>query len=50
MKRTITTIAFVFFTFLCFSQKMRPVEELINTKDPGWPLVQEWIAAAKNFI
>jgi len=50
MKRTITTIAFVFFTFLCFSQKMRPVEKLINTKDPGWPLVQEWIAAAKNKV
>jgi len=29
---------------------MRPVEELINTKDPGWPLVQEWIAAAKNKV
>ena len=29
---------------------MRPVEDLINTKEPGWPLVQEWIAKAKNRI
>jgi Protein of unknown function DUF2625 len=29
---------------------MRPVEELINTKEPGWQLVQEWIAAAKNKV
>jgi len=24
----------------------RALEELINTEDPGWPLVQEWIADA----
>ena len=34
-----------------FSQrKMRPVEDLINTSDPGWPLVKSWIDSAKNKI
>ncbi len=28
--------------------KMRPVDELINKTDPGWPLVQQWIDSAKN--
>ncbi|ANH80190.1 hypothetical protein A8C56_03630 [Niabella ginsenosidivorans] len=27
---------------------MKQLEELINTKEPGWELVKEWIAAAKN--
>ncbi len=26
---------------------MRPLAELINIDDPGWPIVQEWIAAAE---
>jgi hypothetical protein len=26
----------------------RSLKELINTEDPGWPLVQEWIASARN--
>jgi uncharacterized protein DUF2625 len=34
----------------CTAQRMRPIEELLNTKDPGWPLVQGWIAAAKNKV
>jgi len=29
---------------------MRPVDELINKKDPGWPVVQEWIKNAKNKV
>jgi hypothetical protein len=29
---------------------MRPVEELVNTADPGWPLVKEWIDAGKNKV
>lgn len=29
---------------------MRTLEELINTEDPGWPLVQEWIGLAKNKV
>lgn len=28
----------------------RSLQELINTDDPGWPLVQEWIAAARNQV
>lgn len=28
----------------------RSFKELINTEDPGWPLVQEWITAARNQV
>jgi len=27
---------------------MKQLHELINREDPGWPLVQQWIAEAKN--
>jgi hypothetical protein len=34
-----------------FSQaKMRPVGELINTKEPAWYLVKQWIDSAKNKV
>jgi hypothetical protein len=42
--------------FLCFIQtsnnqvRMRPINELINTADPGWPLVHEWIDDATNTV
>lgn len=29
---------------------MRPVNELINTKEPGWDLVKQWIDSAKNKV
>jgi hypothetical protein len=29
---------------------MRPLSELINTQEPAWPLVQEWIAGATNLV
>jgi len=29
---------------------MRPVEELINNKEPGWDLVQHWIDSATNHV
>ena len=29
---------------------MRPVDELINTTEPGWTLVQQWIDSAKNKV
>ena len=28
----------------------RPLAALINTQDPGWPLVQSWIATAENKV
>jgi hypothetical protein len=35
----------------CFAQNgMRPVEELINDKEPGWPIVKGWIDSAKNKV
>jgi hypothetical protein len=29
---------------------MRTLQELVNTEDPGWPIVKEWIAQAKNKV
>ncbi len=29
---------------------MRPLSELIDTEDPAWPEVQEWIAGATNAV
>ncbi|MDU1891861.1 MAG: DUF2625 domain-containing protein [Dysgonomonas sp.] len=29
---------------------MRTLQELINTEDPGWPVLQEWISLAKNKV
>jgi hypothetical protein len=42
---------FAFFTFTAMAQnKMKKIEELIDTKDPGWTLVQDWIKTAKNKV
>lgn len=35
---------------LAQEKSMRRLEELINKEDPGWPLVQEWMADAKNKV
>ncbi len=29
---------------------MQPIDQLINTTDPGWPLVKKWIKFAKNKV
>ncbi|WGQ11851.1 DUF2625 domain-containing protein [Pedobacter gandavensis] len=31
-------------------QKMQSLEQLINTTDPAWPLVQKWLDSAKNKV
>ena len=39
------------FALTTFAQnQMRPVDDLINKSDPGWPLVQQWIDSAKNKV
>ncbi len=49
--RIIQIIAFAFFTNISMSQlPQRPLEQLINTSDPGWPIVKNWIDSAKNKI
>lgn len=48
----------VFFIFLLvlsissFGQQMprRALKELINTQEPAWPMVEEWIVTAKNHV
>jgi len=42
---------FLWTTIIAFAQsKLRALDELINTSDPGWPLVKEWINSAKNKV
>lgn len=49
MKQYFLFLALTFFSLTSLAQnKMRPVDELINKTDPGWPLVQQWIDSAKN--
>jgi len=50
MYKLILTASLLFFYLIVHPQTMRPVEDLINSKEPGWPLVQEWINSAKNKV
>lgn len=50
-KTLLVTLAFITLSFYSFGQhKMRALNELVNTTEPGWPLVKEWIAKAKNKV
>lgn len=45
------TFALTCLTSFSFAQnKMESLDQLINHTDPAWPLIQKWIAAAKNKI
>lgn len=51
MNRILSICVFIFLPAFCKSQiKLRPIEELINTKEPGWLLVKEWIDSATNKV
>lgn len=51
MKKIFSTPLFFFTFFTAFAQyQMRPVEQLVNTTDPGWPTVKQWIDSAKNKV
>jgi len=44
-------LSLTFFSLATFAQnKMQSLDELINKKDPAWPLVQKWIDSAKNKV
>jgi hypothetical protein len=51
MRTVILLILLSVITFNLFAQaKLRPLQELINTTNPGWPSVQSWIDSAKNKV
>lgn len=51
MTKRFQLIALLFMTFAAIGQnKMKKVEELIDQKDPGWPVVEDWIKTAKNKV
>ncbi len=51
MKKVLSTFILCFTMLTAFAQtRMRPVEQLINTADPGWPVVRQWIDSAKNKV
>ncbi|MEP6805486.1 MAG: DUF2625 family protein, partial [Flavobacterium sp.] len=51
MTRRFILIALILVTFVVTGQnKMKKAEELIDKKDPGWIIVQDWIKKAKNKV
>lgn len=51
MTKRFQLIALLFMTFAAIGQnKMKKVEELIDQKDPGWAVVEDWIKTAKNKV
>ena len=51
MTKIIPALVLSLIAQLAFPQnKMRPVSELINKAEPGWPVVKQWIDSAKNKI
>ena len=50
MRNPLLTTVYLLCAITLQAQTMRPVEDLINTQEPGWPLVQGWIKAAKNKV
>lgn len=51
MRKISTVFVLTLLTLVASAQnKMRPLEQLINETESGWPLVQEWINKAKNKV
>lgn len=54
MKSIIQSVSILFITLLTFpsfaQHKLQSIEELTGSDDPAWPLVQEWLATAKNKV
>ena len=51
MKRKFTLVIFALITLTASAQnKMRPVDVLINSPNPGWGFVKKWIDSAKNKV
>lgn len=51
MKNASSAIVLMLLAITAFSQyKMRPVDEWINRKDPGWPILKKWIESATNKV
>lgn len=51
MRRIFSFLLYIFLPAICISQmKLKSVDELINTKEPGWLLVKNWIDSATNKV
>lgn len=51
MKSAFIVIIFSLSTFQIIGQTtMRTIDQLVDITDPGWPLVKQWIGAAKNRV
>lgn len=50
MKPIIVILLSLFIQHTMAQNKMRSVDELINSTDPGWDLVSDWIKTAKNKV
>lgn len=54
MKNITRSLFILSITFTCFhtfaQNKMQSLTELVNTTDPAWPMVKQWIDSAKNKV
>lgn len=51
MLKTVFIIGLTLFSATSFAQnKMQNLDELTNTTDPAWPLIQKWLDSAKNKV
>ncbi|WP_316749685.1 DUF2625 domain-containing protein [Pedobacter gandavensis] len=54
MKSTLKTAFIIGLTLFSITgvaqDKMKTADELINTTDPAWPLIQKWLDSAKNKV
>lgn len=49
--KRLSLTGFMFLSLTCAAQhKMQDLQELVNSSDPAWPLVQKWIDSAKNKV
>jgi hypothetical protein len=48
--RVLLSFCLLLSTATMAQNKMQTMEELINTTDPAWPIVQKWIDSAKNKV
>ncbi|WP_130734657.1 DUF2625 domain-containing protein [Flavobacterium sp. J27] len=50
MKRIIVLLLILIIQSVMAQQNMKPVSELLNLTDSGWPIVEDWINTAKNKV
>ena len=51
MKKILLACMFALYGLTVFAQyQMRTIDQLINRKQPGWPVIMKWIDSSKNRV